>query len=195
MKNRTFIILGILFLLSLLGGISIGVFVKNFPIVQFDNKVATLNILTFLTTLGIGIGFPFLIKKWMDDNQSIKKYLVSEIEELIKEIKVNKKIIEDSYSMGAFVKEDRDSINFTFHSAELQIDSIQKQFAVSFPKSNSILVEMKNAYREYKDYLTGGELMISTFNKIELSFHREHSNEYNKFESHLKEMIQKIHRI
>lgn len=195
MTKKQVKILAIIGIIVLLIGIVIGVFVKNFPIIEFDKKVTVLGTLTFLLTLAIGVIFPFLIKKWIDDNQTIKIYLVKEIEQLVNEISENKKIISKSYSSGTFTSEERDSINFTFHSAELQIESIQKQFDVSFPNSLSLVEEMKDFFRSYKDYLTGGELMISTFNKVDLTFYREHSNEYNKFESHLKEMIHKIHRI
>ena len=131
----------------------------------------------------------------MNNFKTIKNYLVQEIEQLISEIKENKTLIAQSFTDGKFKSEQRDKINFTFHSTELQIESIQKQFEVSFPNSLEIVEDMKDSLRVYKDYLTGGELMISTFIKIELPFYREHSNEYNKFESHLKEMIHKIHRI
>jgi uncharacterized protein YpbB len=195
MKKKEKTIIGATLLLVLLGGVCIGVFAKNIPILEFERKISALEALTFLVTVAIGIIFPFLIKKWVDDNQTIKIYLVQEIEQLITEIKENKKLIADCFSSGEFKNEDRDKINFTFHSTELQIESIQKQFEVSFPNSLKIVNDMKDSFRVYKDYLTGGELMISTFNKIELPFYREHSNEYNKFESHLKEMIHKVHRI
>lgn len=195
MKKQHLIIFLILIAIGIIGGICFGIFMKNFPILEFEKKVSALEILTFLTTIAIGIIFPFLIKKWIDDNQTIKSYLVNEIEVLVKEIKKNSTLIENSYDKGEFKSEDRDSINFIFHSSELQIESIQKQFNVSFPNAKTIVEDMKTAFRDYKDYLTGGELMISTFIKVELSFHREHSNEYNKFESHLKEMIHKIHRL
>tara|TARA_R110002033_G_scaffold127265_1_gene168787 strand:- start:30 stop:617 length:588 start_codon:yes stop_codon:yes gene_type:complete len=195
MKQKQKIVIGVVFFLILLGGICIGVFVKNFPILEFERKISVLETLTFIVTLAIGIVFPFLIKKWVDDNQTIKNYLVQEIEQLISEIKENKTLIAQSFTDGEFKSSQRDKINFTFHSTELQIESIQKQFEVSFPNSLLIVEDMKDSFRVYKDYLTGGELMISTFDKIELPFYREHSNEYNKFESHLKEMIHKIHRI
>lgn len=195
MKQKQKIIIGVVFLLILLGGICIGVFVKNFPVLEFERKISVLETLTFIVTVAIGIVFPFLIKKWVDDNQTIKNYLVQEIEQLISEIKENKTLIAQSFTDGEFKSSQRDKINFTFHSTELQIESIQKQFEVSFPNSLSIVEDMKDSFRIYKDYLTGGELMISTFDKIELPFYREHSNQYNKFESHLKEMIHKIHRI
>ena len=195
MKKKQKIVIGIVSVLILVAGICIGVFMKNFPILEFEPKVSVLEILTFLVTVAIGVVFPFLIKKWVDDNQTIKHYLVQEIEQLITEIKENKELISESFSNGEFKNEHRDKINFTFHSTELQIESIQKQFEVSFPNSLKVVEDMKESFRVYKDYLTGGEMMISTFTKIELPFYREHSNEYNKFESHLKEMIHKVHRI
>ena len=195
MKKKQKIVVGIVFVLILLAGICIGVFMKNFPILEFEPKVSVLEMLTFLVTVTIGVVFPFLIKKWVDDNQTIKQYLVQEVEQLIYEIKENKELISKSFTDGEFKNEHRDKITFTFHSTELQIESIQKQFEVSFPNSKKIVEDMKESFRVYKDYLTGGEMMISTFTKIELTFYREHSNEYNKFESHLKEMIHKVHRI
>lgn len=195
MKKKQKIVIGIVSVLILVAGICIGVFMKNFPILEFEPKVSVLEILTFLVTVAIGVVFPFLIKKWVDDNQTIKHYLVQEIEQLITEIKENKELISESFSNGEFKNEHRDKINFTFHSTELQIESIQKQFEVSFPNSLKVVEDMKESFRVYKDYLTGGEMMISTFTKIELPFYREHSSEYNKFESHLKEMIHKVHRI
>lgn len=195
MKKKQKIVIGIVSILILVAGICIGVFMKNFPILEFEPKVSVLEILTFLVTVAIGVVFPFLIKKWVDDNQTIKNYLVQEVEQLIAEIKENKDLISKSFSDGEFKNEHRDKINFTFHSTELQIESIQKQFEVSFPNSMKVVEDMKESFRVYKDYLTGGEMMISTFTKIELPFYREHSNEYNKFESHLKEMIHKVHRI
>ncbi len=195
MKKNQMIVFGIIIFIVLLAGICIGIFIKNLPIIEFEPKVSVIEILSFLATVTIGVIFPFLIKKWVDDNQTIKHYLVQEIEQLISEIKENKELISKSFSDGEFNSEHRDKINFTFHSSELQIGSIQEQFEVSFPDAIQVVEEMKEAFRTYKDFLTGGEMMISTFNKIELPFYRKHLNEYNKFESHLKRMIHKVYRI
>ena len=193
-KNQK-VTIGLVIISILLIGVCIVVFVKNCSILEFERKISISETLTFLVTLAIGIVFPFLIKKWLSDNQTIKNYLVKEIEQLIFEIKKNKNLIAQSYTSGEFKSDHRDEINFTFHSTELQIESIQNQFKVSFPNSMKIVEDMKDSFRVYKDYLTGGELMISTFNKIESRFYREHSSKYNKFESHLKEMIHKTCRI
>ena len=176
-------------------GIVIGVFCKNFPVLTLDKNVELIDLLTLIVTVAIGVVFPFLIKKWIDDNESIKKYLVSEIEELLSIIKENKVIIEESYRNDEFTQQNRDNINFTFHSAELQIESLEKQFKISFPNEKKMLPDLKSAFRTYKDFLTGGELMYSTFTKVELMFQKNHLNEFNSFESFLKELIHKIHRM
>lgn len=176
-------------------GILIGIFYKNFPLFTLDTNIEIIDLLTLIVTVAIGVVFPFLIKKWVDDNESIKKYLVSEIEELLSVIKENKSIIEKSYREESFSQEDRDNINFTFHSAELQIDSLEKQFKISFANEKQMIPDLKTAYRAYKDFLTGGELMYSTFTKVELPFQKNHLNQFNNFESFLKELIHKVHRL
>lgn len=176
-------------------GILIGIFYKNFPLFTLDTNIEIIDVLTLIVTMAIGVIFPFLIKKWIDDNESIKKYLVSEIEELLSVIKANKTIIEKSYREEKFTQDDRDNVNFTFHSAELQIESLEKQFTISFPNEKKLIPELKTAYRTYKDFLTGGELMYSTFTRVELPFQKNHLNQFNNFESFLKELIHKVHRM
>ena len=193
-RKDSWIIIAIVSTIALLVGICIGVFIKNFPGITYENKVEFLDILTFLLTLGIGVFIPFFIKKWIDDNKSIKEYLVREVEELQTVVLEVRDRIEECYKKSSTESQDRDHVNYVFHKAELQIQSIEEQFNISFSGRKELVEDLKNDYHKYKDFITGGEFMVSDF-KIDLRYQRDHSNKFNDLNSNLKKLIHKLHKI
>lgn len=193
-NKKIVIIASIVLVLSILAGITIGVFVKNFPGVSYKNEIDLLGALTFIVTLGIGIIFPFLIKKWIDDNQSIKLYLVQEVEMLESILYENMTIIEDCYKTKTVTAEHKDKVNFTFFNADLQIESLENQFKISFPKNLNLIETIKSQNSEYYHFLTGGDFMISDF-KIDSRFYKDHKTKLNRMTMNLKELIHKIHKM
>lgn len=195
MTNRkNLLIISIIGFLVLCAGVCIGVFSKNIPAVTYKNEIDLFSALTFLVTLGIGIVFPFLIKKWVDDNNSIKTYLVQEIEMLESILSENMSIINDCYQNKKITSEHKDKVNFTFFNADLQIESIENQFRVSFPNNLKLVDELKQNNIEYYHFLTGGDFMISDFN-IDARFYKEHKTQLNRMTMNLKQLIHKIHKL
>lgn len=195
MINKKIIIIGgIIAILLILAGIALGVFVKNFPGVSYKNEIDLFSVLTFLVTLGIGIIFPFLIKKWIDDNQSIKLYLVKEVEMLESILDENMSVIEDCYKTKTVTLEHKDKVNFTFFNADLQIESLQNQFKISFPNNLNLIESIKSQNSEYYHFLTGGDFMVSDF-QIDSRFYKEHKTKLNRMTMNLKELIHKIHKL
>jgi hypothetical protein len=193
-SKKNIIIVSSIAVLLILVGIALGVFVKNFPCVSYKNEIDLFSALTFLVTLGIGIIFPFLIKKWIDDNQSIKLYLVQEVEMLESILYENMAVIEDCYKTKTVTSDHKDKVNFTFFNADLQIESLQKQFEISFPNNLILIESIKNQNSEYYHFLTGGEFMVSDF-QIDSRFYKEHKTKLNRMTMNLKELIHKIHKL
>lgn len=194
MTKRNLIISILIGFILVIIGICLGVFIENFPGVTYKNEIDLFSALTFLVTLGIGIIFPFLIKKWIDDNNSIKQYIVLEIEALETLLNENMKIIEDCYKSKTITADHRDKVNFVFFNADLQIESIENQFKVSFPNNNTLVTKLKAKNGEYYHFLTGGNFMISDF-VIDARFFKEHKTELNHLTMHLKQLIHKIHKL
>lgn len=193
-SKRTIIILAIIGFLVLNAGIALGVFVKNIPGVTYKNEVDLFSALTFLVTLGIGIVFPFLIKKWIDDNKSIKLYLIKEVEMLETILCKNIVVIDDCYKTKEITAEHKDKVNFTFFNADLQIESLENQFKISFPNNLQLIESIKQNNGEYYHFLTGGDFMISDF-KIDSRFYKEHKTKLNRMTMNLKELIHQVHKL
>ena len=196
MSNRNKILVGILLAIFLISGIAIGIVWKDLPLVTFNSELKLSEVANFILTLTLGIVIPFMVKKWIEDNRSVKSTLVEEIKNIIYTLSKIKSIIDTCHSQNLITKEQKDEINFLFHESELQINSFDEQLKISFPNAhNSLATSLKKNYHEYKDYLTGGELMLSAFDKVDNRFYREHKTELFKIETHLKTVIHRIHKL
>jgi hypothetical protein len=196
MTSRAKIIFGVLIFVSLVLGIICGHLWKDLPVLKFNNEVKLYEVLNLLLTLSIGIIIPLLVKKWIDDNRSIKSCLVDEVKNVISTLNKINLIISTCHNKCVFTKENRDEIVFLFHSAELQMTSFDEQLQLSFPsQSKDIMGKLKDKYYKYERFLTGGDMMLSTFEKIDNRFYREQSTEHSQIETHLKTIIHLIHKI
>jgi len=195
MKKRYILLISALVLISFVLGVLLSRIVRDFPLITFNHEIKIFEVLTFILTLLIGILFPFLIKKWIEDNRSIKSCLADEIKAILLTSLKIKAIIEKASANNNILATDKDEINFIFHEMEMQIASFQDQIAISFKnESQAISNELKKKFHEYKDYLTGGEMMTSTFT-IDQKFVRAHVTHYSLFERHLKSLTHKIYHL
>lgn len=193
-KNK--ILVGILFLILFISGLAIGLVWKDLPYIKFNSELKLSEVANFILTLTLGIVIPFMVKKWIEDNRAVKVALVDEIKNIIYTLNKIKSLIDTCHTSNSITKDQKDDINFFFHESELQINSFEEQLKISFPNEcNSISTDLKTNYFKYKDYLTGGELMLSSFKRIDSRFYREHKNESFKIETHLKTLIHKIHKL
>lgn len=196
MSKKYKIIICVLLAVLFLGGLTLGLIWKDLPYVKFNNEIKLYEVANFLLTLTIGITIPLLVKKWIEDNRSVKSCLVEEIKNIIATIDNIKSIITTCHSSAKITKEQKDEINYLFHKSELQINSFDEQLKISFQSQcKRIMDKIKEKYHGYKDYLTGGELMLSSFDKIDDRFLREHNTEQSKIETYLKTVIHQIHKL
>ena len=183
------------FVLFLGIGIVLGKIISNFPYIEWDKKIEAMSVISWLTTIGIAVAIPFLVKKGIDDNRGIKSFLIDEVKDLIQLVKSIRDVIISAYEKGKFEEADRDQVLNLFNSAQQKVGSIQQQLEISFKEdSYEVVVDMKAALSGYKDYLTGGEMMQSSFNKVSYNFYNENNSEHSKIETTLKTLIHRMHK-
>jgi len=193
-KNK--IIVCVLLLIAIITGLVVGLIWKDLPLVKFNSEIKLIEVANFILTMSLGIVIPFMVKKWIEDNRSVKAVLVDEIKNILSTLNKIKTIIDNCHTNQSISKEQKDEINFLFHETELQISSLEEQYKISFSsKQNSIISTLKTKYFEYKDYLTGGELMLSTFTNVDSRFYREHKTKFYQIETCLKLSVHSIHKL
>lgn len=176
--------------------IGIGIIWSDVPHIRFNNEIKIYEVLNIAITISIGISIPLLVKKWIDDYRPIKSMIIDEIKETLLSLKEINTIISDCHKSDEIKQSHKDQINYVFHKSELQIESLKEQITVSFKtQSSAIIKDLKESHNKYKDYLTDGELMLSSFNKVEVRFFREHNTEFSKIERYLKTLIHRIHKL
>lgn len=195
MSRKSKLILGVILVAIFAFGLAIGLIWKDIPLIKFNPELKIYEVANLFLTLAIGITIPLLVKKWIEDNRSVKSTLVEEIKNIICTLDKIKTLISNCHSCSSITKEQKDEINYLFHKSELQINSLNEQLKISFDSQGKKIIEkLKENYHAYKDYLTGGELMLSSFVKVDDRFFREHNTEQSKIETYLKTVIHQIHK-
>jgi hypothetical protein len=152
-------------------------------------------ILYFTLTFFIGILIPFFIKKLIEDNRSIKIILIDDAKEILNILSSINSNIKNEQCNEPVASNTKDSINYTFHLAELKIDSLNSQLSISFVNDQKKIIEpLKLKYFEYKNFLTGGEFMVSTFKNSD-EFIRKNNIQFSMFDLAVKEVIHKISKL
>lgn len=173
-----------------------GIVKQDLPFVRFNSEIKIYEVLNIFITISIGVSIPFLVKKLIDDYRPIKNMIVDDIKDILLSLKEINTIISNCHQNNKIDQSDKDRINYIFHKSELQIESLKEQIDISYKnQSDRIVREIKDRHNKYKDYLTGGELMLSTFQTIDVRFFRENSTEFAKIERYLKTLIHKIHKL
>lgn len=196
MNSRTNAVSYAIKILLFLGGILVGSVIKRLPYLKLDPAVNVIDLATLIATVAIAFMIPVYVQKFIEDNRGVKASLVEELKDLLLVISRIKTIISDSHIDGNFMPKNRDDILFVFYEAELKINSIEEQFKVAYKSDcEEVSNSLKGFLFAYQDYLTGGELMLSSFTRIDDRFYKENSTEYSKIETGIKTMIQKIHKL
>ncbi|WP_156123754.1 hypothetical protein [Flavihumibacter sp. ZG627] len=180
-------------LLCILVGLATGLLWKDLPLVAFNKEVKLFEVANICATVGIGIFIPLLVKRWIDDSKSVKTYLAEEIKSMITTLATVQQKIKSGFESGTITQKDKDDINYIFHTFELQLATFREQLKISYPSAEKKQVQkLLSSYNAYKDFLTGGPLMISTFTTIDDRFYRENNQQYSSFEGHLKILIHTV---
>ncbi|MFH1711909.1 MAG: hypothetical protein ABH846_01585 [Patescibacteria group bacterium] len=122
--------------------------------------------------------------------------MINELGELIEQVKAVHKVIADAYSAGSFTPVNRDALMFAFHNVELKLGSLEAQMSAAFPKKSvDIIQSLKNSCFDYKNHLTGGEIMLSSFDQVSDACYRECCTQQSKIETVIKTTLQKVHKL
>jgi len=183
-------------LLLFLGGVAIGYFVKNYPIIEFNKELKIYEVFNLLLTATIGLSIPFFIKRWIEDSRQIKNNLIEELKDTLKETERIKDKIKFCYSRDSISQSDKDEINYLFEQSDSKFNCLEELFVSTFDaETKTIRTEIKTIYMAYWKCVTGGELMNSKFVKISEDFFRRHNDSFSKFEIKIKQTINKVHRL
>ena len=91
---------------------------------------------------------------------------------------------------------DKLEINALFEQADLKIGCLLQQLIESFDSETKIIrTEIKDQYMEYWKLTTCAEMMSIDFKTINENYYRRHNESFIKFETKIKQAINKVHRL
>ncbi len=177
-------------------GLVIGIVYKDIPIIKFNTEVKLFEPLNFLLTATIGLLIPFFIKRWIDDSRQVKNNLIEELKDSLREVGIIKDKIKFCYYNKTISQSDKQEINVLFEQADLRINCLEQQFIESYDiETKSIRAEIKEDYLNYWKLTTSAELMSTKFKSVNENFYSRHNECYAKFETRVKQVINKVTRL
>lgn len=177
-----------------IGGILIGSFIKNIPYFQWDTNIQVDEVANALLALILAIFLPFWINKWLENNKSIKQFLINEVAVFLQEVENIKNTIDKKYKAGSFNQEDKNEINLLFDHLDRRLDSLTTQISTNFPEqSTADISAIKESNTVYWKAITAGELMEPDF-VINKTFWKHSLDSYFSFESQIKMFAHKINK-
>jgi hypothetical protein len=186
----------ILLLLALVIAFFMGTVYNDVPILKLNPEVRIFEPLSFLLTATIGLLIPFFIKRWIDDSRQVKNNLIEELKETLREVVVIKDKFKFCYQNNAIAQNDKQEIIVMFEQADQRITCLEQQFIESFDQETKLIrAEIRNEYMAYWKLATGAEMMSTTFTVVNENYYRRQSELFTKFETKIKQAINKVHRL
>ncbi len=179
----------ILLFLSLLIGLLIGSNLNiDFLKIKTDG-IALDQLFTIIITLFVGWYIPSKISKIIEDKRIIRNQLVDEINTFLNFIKEVKIKVNRCFATSSITLDDKTEINLLFEEADLLLDNLRVQIEVV---NNQICNNALQAYYNYWQYVTGGNLMNSSYMVVDLVFNSRIIVEHYKLEIVFKQLAQSI---
>lgn len=177
-------------------GFVLGIVFKDIPNLKLNTEVKIFEPLTFLLTAAIGLLIPFFIKRWIDDSRQIKNNLIDELKDTLREVAIIKDKIKFCYHNKTISQSDKQEINVLFEQADLKINCLEQQLIESYDiETKTFRDEIKSDYMTYWKLTTGAEIMSSKFKNVNENFYRRHNECFTKFETKVKQAINKVHKL
>lgn len=190
MRKRNIILLAVASLLSLIGGILIGVFIKDFPVLKLDCAINIIDAASLLVTIAIGILVPFLLKRWIDDTRQTKGYVVEELREFLNDINEIPEFTKKLFYEGKISSSDKTRINATFETIDIKLSNLSHELEDFYNKETKPMREKLNeCYMKYWKCMTGSEIMSTKFKTIDESFYKKATSLYLEIETKIKDII------
>jgi hypothetical protein len=177
-------------------GLVLGIVFKDIPNIKFNTEVKLFEPLTFLLTASIGLLIPFFIKRWIDDSRQVKNNLIDELKDTLREVGIIKDKLKFCYHNKAISQSDKQEINVLFEQADLKMNCLEQQFIESYDGETKVVrAEIKEDYMNYWKLTTSAELMSNKFKSVNENFYSRHNECYAKFETRVKQAINKVTRL
>lgn len=158
----------ILPLVTLIGGIIIGIVVRDFPLFTISYNLKITEVLSVLLTFAIGIFVPLVVKKLIDDKRSFKNSLIEEVDTFTKTAtRINDRLT-TIYEASKISQRDKDDLNLLFEIADDEYNSLIGFIEIHCNDgAKKELNLLKDKWISYWKIVTGTEVTKSEVKKVD----------------------------
>lgn len=155
-------------LVTLIGGIIIGIVIRDFPLFTMNYNLKVTEVLSVLLTFGIGVFIPLIVKKLIDDKRSFKNTLIEEADSFVKTASRIDECIKTIYESTKISQRNKDDLSLFFEIADEEFNSLFSFIEThSQGRTKKELDNLKAKWIEYWKILTGTEVTKSEVKKLD----------------------------
>jgi uncharacterized protein (DUF2344 family) len=175
--------------IALILGVVIGVIIRDFPLLTFNREVKIIDVFRWVSTVGIGVYIPLVIKKLIDDKRSEKNNLVEELNYFIKVIDQIQDSIKKIHGNNKIYAKEKDVLNLQFDLSDKEIQELCNFLNDNCKKQISPLItELKDSYTEYWKVSTSNDVIASSVKKISDDTYKQISLKYTDINKKLRKI-------
>lgn len=158
----------ILPLVTLIGGIILGIIIRDFPLFTISYNLKITEVLSVLLTFAIGIFIPLVVKKLIDDKRSFKNSLIEEVGTFTKTAtRINDRLT-TIYEASKISQRDKDDLNLLFEIADEEYNSLIGFIEIHCNDgAKKELNLLKDKWISYWKIVTGTEITKSEVKKVD----------------------------
>jgi len=168
-------------LLTLIGGVILGIIIRDFPLFTLNYNLKVTEVLSVLVTFGIGIFIPLIVKKFIDDRRSFKNTLIEEAGTFSKTASRINERVSVIYESTKITQRDKDDINLLFEIADEEFNSLYS-FIETHCKDGTKkeLTNFKAKWIDYWKILTGTEVTKSEVKRLDETTYKKAVKNFNE---------------
>jgi hypothetical protein len=155
-------------LVTLIGGIILGIVIRDFPLFTISYNLKITEVLSVLLTFAIGIFIPLVVKKLIDDKRSFKNSLIEEVGTFTKTAtRINDRLT-TIYEASKIAQRDKDDLNLLFEIADEEYNSLIGFIEIHCNDgAKKELNLLKDKWISYWKIVTGTEVTKSEVKKVD----------------------------
>tara|TARA_B100001287_G_scaffold69292_1_gene57022 strand:+ start:2004 stop:2588 length:585 start_codon:yes stop_codon:yes gene_type:complete len=176
-------------ILTLILGIALGKLINDWPYFIFNYEIKITDVFKILSTIGVGVFIPLLVKKLIDDKRTKNDNIIEVINGFRTSLKSNHSYINDLYTNKKIINKDKDYINMNLDILGKEFDQVHSFLSENCSsKTSTLLGDLKTSYFTYWQVSTSNEVLGSDIKKISAAAFKEICEQYTELNKKIRKL-------
>lgn len=179
--------------LTLILGIGLGKLITDWPYFTINYEIKITDVFKILSTIGVGVFIPLVIKKLIDDKRTKNDNIIEELSGFRKMVDNIHSYILELHTNKKIINKDKDFLNMQLELLGKEFNELHSFLSDNCSnKTSTLLDEMKNSYFAYWQVSTSNDILGSGIRKISDATFKQISEKYTELNKKTRKLKSEI---